>query len=90
MAGEPHGLAPWVMGAPANGILWNRLQEGAPTGDPMDDQPMRAWVQPFNPCVPDFNSRTCERYPSLGALYAPFDADVPTFNIFDGTFYNPS
>jgi hypothetical protein len=90
VAGEPHGLAPWVMGADPAGIVWNRPQEGAPASDPLAAQPYHAWVQPFNPCLPDVGSRTCERYPSLGALYPPFDADAPMFNVFDGTTMNPS
>jgi hypothetical protein len=90
VAGEPHGLAPWVLGADPAGIVWNRPQEGAPTGDALAGQPYRAWVQPFNPCIPDSRSRTCQRYPSLDALYAPFDVDTPIFNVFDGTTINPS
>jgi hypothetical protein len=90
VAGEMDSGSPWVIGAPLGGIVWNRMQESAPDGDALDDQPWRAWVQPFNPCLPDPNSRTCERYPSLNALYAPFDAEVPVFNVFDGTDINPS
>jgi hypothetical protein len=90
VAGEQHGMPPWVMGADTAGIVWNRPQEGAPSADPLASQPFRAWVQPFNPCLPDVNSRTCERYPSLSALYPPFDADAPIFNVYDGTSVNPS
>jgi IPT/TIG domain len=33
-------------------------------------------VQPFNPCLPVTNSRTCNHYPSFGAAWAPFDDSV--------------
>jgi hypothetical protein len=84
VAGEPHGLPAWTWGVELKDILWNRPREAAPTSDPLASQPRRAWVQPFNPCLPDVNSRTCERYPSLSALYPPFDIDAPVFNVYDG------
>ena len=31
-----------------------------------------AWVNPFNPCLPDRYSRTCSRHPGFGAAYPPF------------------
>lgn len=34
--------------------------------------PVQALVNPFNPCLPDINSRTCQRHPMVGAGYAPF------------------
>jgi hypothetical protein len=30
-------------------------------------------VNPFNPCLPDPNARTCTRHPGLGGAAAPFD-----------------
>ncbi|MDA0173652.1 IPT/TIG domain-containing protein [Solirubrobacter taibaiensis] len=30
-------------------------------------------VNPFNPCLPDRNSRTCPRHPTIGDKYPPFD-----------------
>ena len=32
----------------------------------------KIWVNPFNPCLPDRDSRTCPRHPMMGAPYAPF------------------
>ena len=32
-----------------------------------------ALVNPFNPCLPDRNSRTCPRHPTIGDAYPPFD-----------------
>jgi hypothetical protein len=34
--------------------------------------PATTWVNPFNPCLPDRYSRTCERHPQIGAGYPPF------------------
>jgi hypothetical protein len=37
-------------------------------------------VHPFNPCLPDWTSRTCPRYlPPAPPFYAPFDAELPAF-----------
>jgi hypothetical protein len=35
-------------------------------------------VHPFNPCLPDWTSRTCPRYlPPAPPFYAPFDEELP-------------
>ena len=89
VAGEDATGLKFTLGGDVFDIAWNRPSEGAPTGDPLDDQPMRAWVQPFNPCLPNPTSDACEKYPDLSALYPPFHADSPRFNVFDGTVVNP-
>ena len=43
------------------------------------------WVQPFNPCLPDYKSRTCAvRYPAENA-WPPFGAGAAGFVAADGT-----
>jgi hypothetical protein len=37
--------------------------------------PHKTYVNPFNPCLPDIDSRTCQRHPVLGQAYPPFDAE---------------
>jgi hypothetical protein len=37
--------------------------------------PPTTWVNPFNPCLPDEFSRTCQRHPQMSAPYAPFNSD---------------
>ena len=37
--------------------------------------PPKTYVNPFNPCLPDQCSRTCQRHPMIGAAYAPFIDD---------------
>jgi hypothetical protein len=44
--------------------------------------PRAGFVQPFNPCLPDRDSRTCERHPQLTKLYPPFDAQYSNYEIF--------
>ncbi|HWK29653.1 MAG TPA: hypothetical protein VNS09_24015 [Solirubrobacter sp.] len=46
----------------------------APCGGtgPYNPPPLKALVNPFNPCLPDPSSRTCQRHPVIGAGYAPF------------------
>ena len=34
-------------------------------------------IQPFNPCLPDYNSRTCSTYIPFGQPYPPFDGPLP-------------
>jgi hypothetical protein len=53
--------------------------------DGADDQDFDGWsnlselsrahyrVQPFNPCLPDYNSPTCTKHPVIGSTYPPFD-----------------
>jgi len=37
--------------------------------------PHKTYVNPFNPCLPDIDSRTCQRHPIIGQAYPPFDAE---------------
>jgi hypothetical protein len=49
------------------------------TADPttFGGRPRQAHVNPFNPCLPHINSRTCKQYVEVGAgsEWAPFNAD---------------
>jgi hypothetical protein len=57
--------------------------------DGADDQDFDGWsnvdelerahyrVQPYNPCLPDYNSRTCSTYIPFGDSYPPFDGPLP-------------
>jgi hypothetical protein len=46
--------------------------------------PAAGWVNPFNPCLPHFLSRTCPRWRDVNATpYAPFDAKKRA----DGKYY---
>jgi hypothetical protein len=35
----------------------------------------KIWVNPYNPCLPDYNSRTCPRHPAMASPYPPFKPD---------------
>jgi len=35
------------------------------------------WVNPFNPCLPDYKSRVCTLHPSLSGSWAPFPLLTP-------------
>jgi ribosomal protein L31E len=48
-----------------------------------DPSPERGFVQPFNPCLPYTESRTCSRHPSFSNLPAPFEAKTPIYNVFN-------
>jgi len=78
VAGETSG---WTFGRDA-GPSWVRPIEPMKS-DPFSSEPRYAWVQPFNPCLPDMYSRTCARYPSIADPYPPFDTETPVFNVFN-------
>jgi hypothetical protein len=73
-AGENQTMAAWTAGADPATIHWNRpLEDALDPPSPADPQPRRAMVDPFNPCLPDIDSRTCARHPIIGSAYPPFD-----------------
>ena len=63
--------------------------DGDTVPDGADDQDFDGWsnvaelfrgpyrVQPYNPCLPDYNSRTCSSYIPFDEPYPPFDAALP-------------
>jgi hypothetical protein len=54
---------------------WPR-NAGCGTGGTTDPSaPAGSYVNPFNPCLPDPDSRTCPRHPIIGQAYAPFIKD---------------
>lgn len=59
---------------------WPRAGHCDPGNTPYDATiPRKALVNPFNPCLPDINSRTCQRHPNIGDTYPPFDPDWQPF-----------
>jgi hypothetical protein len=57
---------------------WGAMQcvVGSDPGDSPDPTAPAARVNPFNPCLPDKLSLTCERHPAIGGtVFAPFDAN---------------
>lgn len=63
--------------------------DGDSVPDGADDQDFDGWsnaaelvrgpyrIQPYNPCLPDYTSRTCSSYVPFGDPYPPFDAPLP-------------
>ena len=45
--------------------------------------PARGRVNPYNPCLPYIDSRTCSRHPDIKSKYAPFDPEAPNYQIFN-------
>jgi hypothetical protein len=45
--------------------------------------PLKGAVNPYNPCLPYTDSRTCERHPSLANPYFPFDASTPFYLVLN-------
>jgi IPT/TIG domain len=54
-----------------------RIQDGICGKDDgfVDPFPIRGRVNPYNPCLPYVNSRTCTRHPNFEKPYAPFDPE---------------
>jgi hypothetical protein len=48
-----------------------------------DPSPTKGVVNPYNPCLPYTDSRTCERHPSLANLYFPFDPQAPYYLVLN-------
>ena len=51
--------------------------------DPVDPNPAMGFVNPYNPCLPYVDSRTCARHPSLTDLFAPFDPATPIYQVLN-------
>jgi hypothetical protein len=45
--------------------------------------PIEGRVNPYNPCLPYVNSRTCTRHPSIEKPYAPFDPEALNYQILN-------
>jgi hypothetical protein len=50
---------------------------------PEDPSPLKGMVNPYNPCLPYTDSRTCERHPALEKPYFPFDAEAPFYQVLN-------
>ena len=50
---------------------------------PYSAAPAQGAVNPYNPCLPYTDSRTCERHPSLTNKYFPFDPEVPFYEVLN-------
>jgi IPT/TIG domain-containing protein len=52
------------------------LAEDDPSvSSPPAGRPWKGFVNPFNPCLPHWKSRTCKRIVTIGSPWAPFNAD---------------
>jgi hypothetical protein len=82
VAGELNDGSPaWTVGS-LTGPRYIRPVE-SPDADPLASTPLRAWVQPFNPCLPDPDSRTCPRYHPIESPYPPFDPKQQIYKVFN-------
>jgi hypothetical protein len=50
---------------------------------PVNPNPPEGRVNPFNPCLPNIMSRTCQRHPTFGDPFAPFDPDAPDYLVLN-------
>jgi hypothetical protein len=81
---QDHDDVPNIMELSRNMAANQFPPKGCGASDPgIAAYPRAGFVQPFNPCLPDQASRTCERHPQLSKLYPPFDASYANYEIFD-------
>jgi hypothetical protein len=79
---QDHDDIPNLMELSRNSASGFPLQGGSCTADSAatpDAAPAKTYVNPFNPCLPYVDSRTCTRHPAFGALPAPFDPSTKLF-----------
>jgi hypothetical protein len=48
---------------------------------PANPLPVHGRVNPYNPCLPYIDSRTCPKHPNIEKKYAPFDPEAPNYLI---------
>jgi hypothetical protein len=53
------------------------------TGAIVASTPTKGAVNPFNPCLPYVDSRTCTRHPSLSDPFFPFDTKAPFYLVLN-------
>lgn len=84
VAGERQDGDPaWTMGSDGRPD-YLRPFDPRDADEPMWEIPWRAWVNPFNPCIPNRESRVCPRYVEAGDKYPPFGGvDAPVFFVFN-------
>ena len=70
---QDHDDIPNLMELSRNAASGRHLGEGCGKEGVEDPSPAFGRVNPFNPCLPDPNSRTCPRHPGLQGAPAPFD-----------------
>jgi hypothetical protein len=79
-AGELNDGTPWTAGDAAKPQFIRPIE--AKKDARVASTPLRAWVQPFNPCLPNPDSRTCPRY-IPPTPYEPFDGESPDFKVLN-------
>ena len=69
---QDHDDIPNLMELSRNAASGRTFAQACKAGG-VDPAPARGRVNPFNPCLPYTDSRTCARHPGLDGAFAPFD-----------------
>jgi hypothetical protein len=77
---QDHDDIPNLMELSRNAATGRHLGEGCGGDNTESPTPAFGRVNPFNPCLPDWTSRTCTRHPVLEGASAPFD-DSPHYHV---------
>jgi hypothetical protein len=82
---QDHDDLPNLMELSRRAAAFPRARDGScgkDTGVP-NRLPVHGRVNPYNPCLPYADSRTCERHPSIESPYAPFDPSAPNYLVLN-------
>jgi hypothetical protein len=82
---QDHDDIPNVMELSRRAAADPRLRDGVCGKDTgaASPLPVHGRVNPYNPCLPYVDSRTCERHPAIEKPYAPFDPNTPNYLILN-------
>jgi hypothetical protein len=53
------------------------------TGATLNNGPEKGFVNPFNPCLPDINSRTCQQHPFISEDFPPYDENGAAYYVLN-------
>jgi hypothetical protein len=70
---QDHDDIPNLMELSRNSATGRQIGKGCGNDNVEDPAPAFGRVNPFNPCLPDIEARTCTRHPGLDGPSAPFD-----------------
>jgi hypothetical protein len=79
---QDHDDVPNLMECSRSAALGGIANDTKPLGTPRV-LAVQGFMNPFNPCLPHWKSRACNRYPTLDSPWAPFNADDKYFYVLN-------
>jgi hypothetical protein len=79
---QDHDDIPNLMELSRNAASGRLIQGRCDVGE-VRSTPTKGFVNPFNPCLPDVDARTCTRHPDLSGASAPFAPGTPIYQVLN-------